>query len=63
MDLSQDLLNKAKIHEKPITLLPMNAEQLQFPNESFDVVSLSLIFWYSSSANMCCKNFNSEYSK
>lgn len=45
IDLSQDMLNKAKtkIQENQATLLQMNAEQLQFPDESFDVVSLNLI--------------------
>ncbi|MGM2864188.1 class I SAM-dependent methyltransferase [Bacillus cereus group sp. Bce021] len=45
IDLSQDMLNKAKtkIKENQVTLLQMNAEQLQFPDESFDVVSLNLI--------------------
>ncbi|HDR3890113.1 TPA: methyltransferase domain-containing protein [Bacillus cereus] len=47
IDLSQDMLNKAKTktktQENQATLLQMNAEQLQFPDESFDVVSLNLI--------------------
>lgn len=45
IDLSQDMLNKAKtkIKKNQVTLLQMNAEQLQFPDESFDVVSLNLI--------------------
>ncbi|MGN4838273.1 class I SAM-dependent methyltransferase [Bacillus cereus group sp. MYBK150-2] len=45
IDLSQDMLNKAKtkIKENQVTLLQMNAEQLKFPDESFDVVSLNLI--------------------
>ncbi|MCI0768532.1 class I SAM-dependent methyltransferase [Bacillus sp. TL12] len=45
IDLSQDMLNKAKtkIQENQATLLQMNAEQLQFPDESFDIVSLNLI--------------------
>ncbi|MBJ8083204.1 methyltransferase domain-containing protein [Bacillus cereus group sp. N14] len=45
IDLSQDMLNKAKtkIKENQVTLLQMNAEQLQSPDESFDVVSLNLI--------------------
>lgn len=39
------MLNKAKtkIKKNQVTLLQMNAEQLQFPDESFDVVSLNLI--------------------
>ncbi|WP_255292961.1 class I SAM-dependent methyltransferase [Bacillus toyonensis] len=45
IDLSQDMLNKAKtkIKKNQVTLLQMNAEQLQFSDESFDIVSLNLI--------------------
>jgi len=45
IDLSLDMLKKAmkKARSTSIELIPMNAEELAFPDCSFDVVALSLI--------------------
>ncbi len=45
IDISLAMLNKAhgKVKGRDVSLLEMNAQALEFPNESFDVVILNLI--------------------